>query len=294
MADFEKWIVDRFGENGLSWLRRLPDIVNECVAKWDMKELKVQPISHYNYIAYCRLADNSEAVLKIGYPESEIGSEIAALQALRSEVMIKPLAINELHNAILLPFIKPGTPLFTFADDEKQTQIAANLIMNMPVSLAVDYNFPQLTDWFRKISDFSNEKKSHIPQNHLVDAAHIFGELQKADFSSQLLHGDFHHHNILKNSDRWIVIDPKGVIGNPLYETSCFLYNPSPNILKQNAEKILGKRIEIFVDILPYQAEEIAAMAYCQSILSAVWCIEDRQNCWQNAISFADIFRNFI
>ena len=117
MIDFKKWIVDRFGENGLSWLRCLPDIVAECVAKWDLRELMVQPLSHYNYIAFCRLADNSEAVLKIGYPESEIGAEIAALHALRSEVMIKPLAIDELRNAILLPFIKPGTPLFTSADD---------------------------------------------------------------------------------------------------------------------------------------------------------------------------------
>jgi streptomycin 6-kinase len=208
--------------------------------------------------------------------------------------MIKPLAIDERLNAILLPFIKLGVPLYAFADDEKQTQIAADLIMNMPVSSAKDYKFPLLTDWFRKISEFPDENKSLIPSKHLVDAAHIFGELQKEEFSPCLMHGDLHHHNILQSSDSWIVIDPKGVIGNPLYETACFLYNPSPKILRQNAEKILGKRIEIFADILPYQPEEIAAMAYCQSVLSSVWCIEDRQNCWQNAISFAEIFKRIL
>ena len=43
---------------------------------------------------------------------------------------------------------------------------------------------------------------------------------------STLVHGDFHHHNLLRHGDRWLAIDPKPALGEPEYDVPPFLWNP--------------------------------------------------------------------
>ena len=41
-----------------------------------------------------------------------------------------------------------------------------------------------------------------------------------------LVHGDFHHHNILRAGDRHLAIDPKAMLGEPEFDVPSFLRNP--------------------------------------------------------------------
>jgi len=40
------------------------------------------------------------------------------------------------------------------------------------------------------------------------------------------VHGDFHHHNLLRHGDRWLVIDPKPMVGEPEFDVPTFMWNP--------------------------------------------------------------------
>jgi 5-methylthioribose kinase len=40
------------------------------------------------------------------------------------------------------------------------------------------------------------------------------------------VHGDFHHHNILRSARGWLAIDPKPMIAEPAYDVASFLWNP--------------------------------------------------------------------
>jgi streptomycin 6-kinase len=40
------------------------------------------------------------------------------------------------------------------------------------------------------------------------------------------LHGDLHHDNIMQSTRGWLAIDPKGVWGDPAYETANVFRNP--------------------------------------------------------------------
>jgi streptomycin 6-kinase len=39
------------------------------------------------------------------------------------------------------------------------------------------------------------------------------------------LHGDVHHDNVLHGPCDWLVIDPKGVLGDPAFEAANVFYN---------------------------------------------------------------------
>jgi streptomycin 6-kinase len=43
-----------------------------------------------------------------------------------------------------------------------------------------------------------------------------------------LVHGDFHHHNVLAAGGRYLAIDPKPMLGEPEYDIPSFLWNPLP------------------------------------------------------------------
>lgn len=73
--------------------------------------------------------------------------------------------------------------------------------------------------------------------------------------------GDLHHDNILQNSDDearysfsdggWLVIDPKGVIGEQAYEVAAFIRNPIPELLTHDdAPTIIHNRITRFAELL--------------------------------------------
>jgi len=56
-----------------------------------------------------------------------------------------------------------------------------------------------------------------------------------------VLHGDLHHFNILSSGDRWLAIDPKGIIGEPEFEPAAYLENKIDPYEPITARKITEK-----------------------------------------------------
>jgi len=291
-AVFARWVINRFGEKGKKWLDELPEIISELAELWELRDIIPLSDSNYNFTAFCQIDGSQPAFLKIGCPWSGIDSEIAALNEIKSDHLLKPLAVDIQKGAILLPRLLPGKPLHSIEDEEQQNIIAARLISDLNSPQKFQYNFPTLKGWFSKLVDFHSSPDSLIPPSYINNASSMFQELESSKDYDVLLHGDLHHYNILSDGDAWRIIDPKGVIGNPLYETACFMYNPSQFLKYSDLNKIIEARLAIFSQILGYHPQQIAMMAYCQSVLSACWCLEDKQDCWENALTYADLFFN--
>jgi len=60
-----------------------------------------------------------------------------------------------------------------------------------------------------------------------------------------LVHGDFHHHNILRHGDRFVAIDPKPYLGDREYDVPSFLWNPLSYTMTDRAKT--ERRIAAFV-----------------------------------------------
>jgi streptomycin 6-kinase len=62
-----------------------------------------------------------------------------------------------------------------------------------------------------------------------------------------IVHGDFHHHNILAHGDHYVAIDPKPYAADREYDVPSFLWNPIGNQLDDPDQ--LEDRIAAFVAI---------------------------------------------
>lgn len=91
-----------------------------------------------------------------------------------------------------------------------------------------------------------------------------------------LLHGDFHHFNILSSEQGWLIIDPKGVIGPAGYEIGALMLNPmteSMDRIKFKSQTM--RRISIIKERTGWERDKIIQWALSHAILSAWWDLED-------------------
>lgn len=60
-----------------------------------------------------------------------------------------------------------------------------------------------------------------------------------------LVHGDFHHHNLLRRADQFVAIDPKPYLSDREYDVPSFLWNPMANRMVDSQQT--ERRIAAFV-----------------------------------------------
>jgi streptomycin 6-kinase len=60
-----------------------------------------------------------------------------------------------------------------------------------------------------------------------------------------VVHGDFHHHNILRRGDQFVAIDPKPYLADREYDVPSFLWNPRGNQMEDRRRT--ERRIAAFV-----------------------------------------------
>ena len=119
----------------------------------------------------------------------------------------------------------------------------------------------------------------------------IYASLLKEDPERILLHGDLHHGNLLLDESRgWIIIDPKGVVGPPVYESGAMLRNPPGVHLRQKLDAMMSARVELISEVLGDDPEMITAWAFAQAVLSVLWSMEDSQPGWEAEVALARCF----
>jgi streptomycin 6-kinase len=121
------------------------------------------------------------------------------------------------RRAMLLERATPGDDLATFPEDEA-----------MPVAVAAAKRFWRPATRgrpFRWIGDQIPRWLDNAGEYELVRIARdLYASLKPSDRT--LVHGDFHHHNLLRHGERWVVIDPKPMVGEPEFDVPTFLWNP--------------------------------------------------------------------
>ena len=141
--------------------------------------------------------------------------------------------------------------------DSEATEVAAiamkTFLEQASKPIPKEYSFPHITDWLRVLrypsSDYF-ERKSVFPKKLLERSEALLPDLLQSLDDAILLHGDLHHDNIVAHNNGWMVIDPKGILGEASYEVGAFLRNPHELVHASDLKSIMHRRIEIFREVL--------------------------------------------
>lgn len=291
---FVKTMVEMYGEAGEKWLHRLPDLLAECARRWSLTLQAPFPNLTYNYVTPAVRADGTPVVLKVGYPNRELISEIEALRIYDGRGIVQLLESDRALGALVLERLEPGTPLAQLDHDEKATEIAAQVMRALHRPVPAGNSFRPVADWTAGLSKLRPRfggTTGPFPA-HLVDTAErLFAELIPSMAAPVLLHGDLHHDNILAATrEPWLALDPKGIIGEPAFEVGTFLHNPMPQIATwPNLDRILARRVDQFAEELNAERQRILAWGIAQAVLSAWWSVEDQGHGWEPALAVAEV-----
>lgn len=111
----------------------------------------------------------------------------------------------------------------------------------------------------------------------MASAEEIYNDISPHFPQKLLLHGDFHHGNILFAGSSHVIIDPKGVLGDPLFDISCFVLNEAG--FGGNDAAGQEKHVEYVMDYLNkhlgYDKNILAKCFFIQSAMSACWSVQD-------------------
>jgi len=298
--------------NGVDWLRRLPDLLSDAARRWDLT-LGEPFLLSYNYVCaatrpstspgldtprkargYSTGGSTQDCVLKIGVPNAELTSEINALRVYNGRGACRLYEADPEAGFLLLERLRPGGMLVTFADDDRATEIAADVMTRIRRPVPDGGGFLSLKGWFdelKKLRPCFGGGGGPCPAKTVDIVEGMVRELFAEGRPQVLLHGDFHHYNILSSDRGWLVIDPKGVIGAPEYEAGPLLMNPW-GAMPDEAEAIrrTQRRIAILAEHTGLDRQRLWRWAVCHSLLSAFWDVTDDGSDGENSRAWTEIF----
>jgi len=317
-------LQNTFGERGRRFLDNLPALIEAACQRWDLHE--IQPVKNlsYNFVAFasCSQATPGAAlrestptpqrvVLKIGVPHRELSSEIAALRLFNGQATAQLLAADDAHGMLLQERLEPGGMLSALEDDQRATQIAADLMLRLWQPLpgepdrrrlsaqaqASDFHrLIKLSDWFdglKRLRPMFGGGTGPFPQPLVARVERLLPQLYAESSPPCLIHGDLHHFNILSSERGWLAIDPKGVVGPPEYEVAPLLINQLPDLLNwTNARVRTEKRLAILSERLGFPRRRLKDWALCHALLSAWWDTGTDGTGGEYSIRCAELFLN--
>jgi streptomycin 6-kinase len=236
-----------------------------------------EPYPGAGEVAFVRRGDQA-LVLKLlpeGGDEWRSG-EVLAHWAGRGAVRL----VEQGPGAVLLERAMPGENLVAMVAagrDDEATAILCEAMarLNRPAPPACE--FRTIEDWGR---GFERNRAAALEagmDGDLIDQAErLFHRLCKTQDRPIVLHGDLQHFNVVRDAGRgWLAIDPKGILGEPAYETGAMLRNPVTDPAYCADPATIERRARLICARLGYAYERVIGWCFAQWVLSDLWAIED-------------------
>ena len=175
-------------------------------------------LARYSYVAPA----GEDAVLKVTPREDDESDEEAeALQLWAGDGAVRLLRRDCARRALLIERARPGGDLAQLSEAD-----ATEAAVAVAGRLWTRGQSPDMS-LFRSIHDHVPRWLAHAAEHPLARlAGELYDRLDKQEHT--LVHGDFHHHNILRSARGPLAIDPKPMLGEPEYDVPSFLWNPIP------------------------------------------------------------------
>jgi len=291
-------VLDLYGARGQQWLDHFSELAMEYVQRWKIKALmSPYPNESYSFVAPAVCEDGTAAVLKIGFPDRELRCQIENLRLCGGQGLVRLLESDEQQCAMLMEQILPGSTLESLGweQDERITETALSVMHRLWQPAPLVHEFQHVSEWathLKKLRVHFNGGVGPFPA-HLVERAEgLFRDLLfSGPVDAVLIHGDMNPGNILLGQNGWVAIDPKGVVGDPLYDVATFLNYIPKEDTDECIRALLDRRVRQAASFLGEDPAVIRAWGQAHAVLAGWWQYEDHNGQeWEPAFRLAGIY----
>lgn len=110
----------------------------------------------------------------------------------------------------------------------------------------------------------------------ITRAAEVARRLLASSEGATVLHGDLHHNNVLFDATRgWLAIDPKGLLGDRVYDVANLICSPWPHGRVVHDRERAHRCASIYSERLGVDRHRVLAFATAHAGLASAWSIDE-------------------
>jgi streptomycin 6-kinase len=267
------------GPSWAGWLDRLPALFASVVKDWELVYDGPPRHGFCSLVAPVRRPGGGPAMLKVTYDgDDESEHEGIALQHWNGRGAVKLLRADPHRRALLLERLHLDD--LTGLPDIEACHVVAGLYSQLHVPA-----LPQLRtvtsyveDWLDALATLP--RSAPIPRRLVEQALSLGRELVDDPRSTgRIIHGDLHYENVLAaDRERWLVIDPKAMSGDPHYEPAPMLWNRWEElVVAGDVRSGIRRRFHALVDTAGLDEDRARDWVVVRSVINANWSIEDAE-----------------
>lgn len=272
-------VVKHFGQN---FHEKVQVMIDELIEKWTLNDLELIDSYSANLVMKANSYPFGPVLLKIARHAHEFESEFYALKAFKGKGFCQLYDMSQEHYALIETFVSPGIMLSKEKTLDKRLNAFCHLFKTIHPSFYFeekedyDYEYKSYENWMDNIADFMIKQEAWSEVNeHVVYSQDLFKKLWKKYDSKKLLHGDFHYYNILKDHNDYKAVDPKGVIGNPVFDLPRYMLNEYWDTDDEVLELNIKRVFQVFHEKFNIPLEDLKSLLYIEGVLANSWNIED-------------------
>jgi streptomycin 6-kinase len=259
----------------------LDAITETFPAEWKVSSPELVAETATSRIVKVRLEDGAPAIVKhltpLGMREELGGTRY--LEWHDGNGCIRLLA--QRGNNLLLEYAGARTLLdhLNKHGDDAATQVFVEMFLELSQTKQTGRPAPQdlipLRTMFSSLFTKAEGDRKRGVRSQFVEAAELADRLLNDQRDVQPLHGDLHHENILLGERGWLVIDPKGLMGDPMYDAANMFYNPLDRDDLRSSESRAFSMAQTFSHAFNRDITTILGFGMVHACLSASWHDED-------------------
>ena len=274
--NFKTRIMNRYGPEGKEWLDTIDDLVEKYKNKFQLQNIQLVDNLSMNIVLFAKSSQYGNVVMKLGAPGPISNAEINVMKYYSSDYVPKCYYSCIKDRFLLLERLSPGCSLSTLSNIEERIKIFSDISNHLLIPYNNKEIFPTFEEYFRERIEYVHEHVNSFSEIiWMIDIAnHLYAKLRNMNLPNYILHDDLHHKNILKTENSWKAIDPHGLIGEKVLETSQFIR------LELELDGLSNQKIEKIVSLLSkyYNEDEklILESLYINTILKVIWYTKNK------------------
>lgn len=256
------------GTTGELFINGLQEKLNKYTYEWELSDCEFYKYSQ-NLIFTCKSKKYGDAIIKAAVPGELFLTEMSALKYYSgNNRLCKLYEYSPEDGFALIERFMPGLTLIdVISGPFERADVFIDLFKGFNLPCDDTDTYPTTISLMEAFG--SNLEKDNNFIKYKDIQAEIYNKINDEYSRKCLLHGDLNHRNILLDKDTFKIIDPNGIIGDPVFEIARYLLNELTFAIKSDAlfnEDIaahigvsLGLSIDVLYGLLLFDAIETAA-----------------------------------
>jgi streptomycin 6-kinase len=270
------------GAAGRAWLRELPALTREFLDRWELvPERVLDPGGNISMVVLVRQAGGEPAVLKLGMVTPETAQETDALAHWAGRGAVRLLRADAGRGVLLLERLRGEVSLRSLPERNAMLE-AAEVVRRLWLPPGEGHPFRTVAGYTAGLAAILAERAGQPwaadARPLAEEALRVRAELVAGEAEQVVLHGDFHHGNVLACTGAgrlpWLAIDPKPLVGERAFDVAWLVRDRLETLAASPGPAALTRRrLRGLADALEVDRERLRGWTLFRAVEAGVWSL---------------------